>query len=68
MNMFTLLPDGNLLHGSGFVLITENEHLRLDLLTMDEFIDWMREGDDRELEGRVAQLLVDALGFLRRLN
>lgn len=68
MNTFTLLPDGNLLHDSGFVLITENEHIRLDFLTMDEFIAWMREGDDEELEGRVGRMLVEALGFLRGLN
>lgn len=68
MNTFTLLPDGNLLHDSGFVLITENEHIRLDLLTMNEFIAWMRQGDDGELEERVGQMLVEALGFLRGLN
>ncbi|WP_169294633.1 hypothetical protein [Advenella sp. EE-W14] len=68
MNTFKLLPDGNLLHDSGFVLITENEHLRLDLLTMDEFIAWMREGDDEELEKRVGRMLWEALGFLWGLN
>lgn len=68
MNTFTLLPNGNLLHSSGFVLITEDEHLRLDLLTMDEFIAWMREGDDEELDERVGWMLVEALGFLRGLN
>lgn len=68
MNTFTLLPDGNLLHDSGFVLITENEHIRLDFLTIDEFIAWMREVDDEELEEMVRRMLVDALGFLRRLN
>lgn len=68
MNTFTLLPDGNLRHESGFVLITENEHIRLDLTTFDEFVAWMREGDDEEMEGRVGRMLGDALGFLRRLN
>lgn len=69
MNTFTLLPDGNLLHDSGFVLITENEHIRLDFLTIDEFIDWMREGDDEdELEERVGRMLGDALLVLRKLN
>lgn len=68
MNKFTLLPDGNLQHESGFVLITENEHLRLDLDTAEAFIDWMREGDDDELVDRVGRMLVDALVFLRRLN
>lgn len=68
MNAFTLLPDGNLLHDSGFVLITENEQIRLDILTIDEFIAWMQEENDEELEERVGQLLADALVFLRRLN
>lgn len=68
MNTFTLLPDGNLLHDSGFVLITENEHIRLDFLTMDEFVAWMKEGDDEELEEMVGRMLVGALAFLRRLN
>lgn len=69
MNTFTLLPNGNLLHDSGFVLITENEHIRLDFLTFDEFIAWMREGDDEdELEERVGRMLGEALAFLIRLN
>lgn len=68
MNTFTLLPDGNLLHNSGFVLITEDERLRLDLLTVDEFIDWMKDGNDDVLYERFRGLLVDALGFLRKLN
>lgn len=56
------------MHDSGFVLITENEHIRLDFLTIDEFIDWMREGDDDVLEERAGRMLVDALAFLRRLS
>lgn len=68
MNTFTLLPDGTLQHESGFVLITENESIRLDLTTFDEFVIGMREEDDGELEGRVGQLMVAALGFLQRLN
>ncbi len=56
------------MHDSGFVLITENEHIRLDFLTIDEFIAWMQEENDEELEERVGQLLVDALAFLIRLN
>ncbi|MBK1780592.1 hypothetical protein JHL22_05120 [Advenella sp. WQ 585] len=68
MNTFTLLPDGNLLHDSGFVLITENEMIRLDVLTFDEFVAWMNQEEEGALDERFRQLLVDALGFLRRLN
>lgn len=63
MNTFTLLPDGNLLHESGFVLITENESIRLDMTTYFEFVEWMQEGDDDVLDERFRQLLADALGF-----
>lgn len=42
--------------------------IRLDVLTFDEFIAWMREGDDEELDERVGWMLGDALGFLRKLN
>lgn len=68
MNTFTLLPDGNLLHSSGFVLITENEHIRLDFLTMDEFVAWMSQEGDDVLDERFWKLLADALAFLIRLN
>lgn len=68
MNTFKLLPDGNLLHASGFVLITENESIRLDMTTYLEFVAWMQEGDDYVLDERFRQLLLDALGFLRGLN
>lgn len=68
MNTFTLLPDGNLLHDSGFVLITENEHIRLDFLTIDEFVAWMSQEGDDVLDERFWKLLADALAFLRGLN
>jgi len=68
MNTFTLLPDGNLLHKCGFVLITENESIRLDMTTYFEFVEWMQEGDDDVLDERFRQLLADALAFLRGLN
>lgn len=68
MNTFKLLPDGNLLHSSGFVLITENEMIRLDILTFDEFVDWMNQEEEGVLDERFRQLLVDALAFLRGLN
>lgn len=68
MNTFTLLPDGNLQHESSFVLITENEHIRLDMNTADVFIDWMKEDGECGLEERVGRLLVEALRFLRKLN
>lgn len=50
------------------MLITENEQIRLDLETFDEFVSWMREGDDEELGERVGRMLGEALAFLRRLN
>lgn len=68
MNTFTLLSDGNLLHDSGFMLITENESIRLDMTTYFEFVAWMNFEDDDVLDERFIGLLVDALGFLRRLN
>ena len=51
------------MHSSGFVLITENEMIRLDVLTFDEFIEWIKAGDDDVLDERFRQLLVDALVF-----
>lgn len=56
------------MHDSGFVLITENEHIRLDMNTADVFIDWMKEDGECGLEERVGRLLVEALRFLRKLN